>query len=243
MILIDIGNTRIKWAVQQAGQLEEMHAMVHIGTNIEIQLLAAWQPLNTPGPIYLACVGAESVKLQVIRVAEQLWPHISLQEISTQKYAQGVHNAYPIYSKLGVDRWLAILGAFHEYTAPVCIVSSGSAITLDIVDAQGQHLGGMIMPGLNLLQQALAKGTANLKIASEQYPLGLANDTEAAIYNGNLCAIKGFIQQGIAEFKKPIQLILTGGDANYLADSLKLDAIIDARLVLKGLALIANESI
>jgi pantothenate kinase type III len=83
-------------------------------------------------------------------------------QIYTQKYALGVRNAYPKHNKLGVDRWLAMLAAYHYYNAPVCIVSCGSALTLDIVDSQGQHLGGMIMPGLNLMQQALSRGTANL---------------------------------------------------------------------------------
>lgn len=243
MILIDLGNTRIKWTRQQAGQLEKIHAIVHINTHIESLLIAAWQPLNTPNRIYLACVGADSIKQQIIHVSNQLWPNISLQEITTQKYAQGVCNAYPAYTKLGVDRWLAMLGAYHDYKAPVCIVSCGSALTLDIVDEQGQHLGGMIMPGLNLMQQALTQGAANLSIKSGHYPQGLANDTQSAIYNGNVSAIKGFIMQGLAEYKKPMQLILTGGDANFLAESLKLEAIIDAKLVFKGLALIANESI
>ena len=241
MLLIDIGNTRIKWAQHQAGKLDKMHALVHIDKGIETLLVTSWQQLNSPEYIYLACVGPQNTKQQVIQIAEQLWPGVKVQEIHTQKYAHGVQNAYPKYTKLGVDRWLAMLAAYHDYAAPVCIVSCGSALTLDIVNNQGQHLGGMIMPGLNLMQQALSKGTANLKICSEQYSQGLANDTEAAIYNGNLNAIKGFIEQGLAEYKKPMQLILTGGDAIFLADSLKLEAVIDAELVLKGLALITNE--
>ena len=239
MILIDIGNTRIKWAEQQTGNMGKMHAIMH--TNIDLLLAAAWQQLSKPERIYLACVGAKSIKQQIIHIAYQLWPDIGIQEIATQKYAHGVRNAYPEYTKLGVDRWLSMLAAYHYYAMPVCIVSCGSALTYDIIDEQGQHLGGMIMPGLNLMQQALSKGTANLNVCLEQYPLGLANDTQAAIYNGNLNAIKGFIKQGMAEYKKPLQLILTGGDAEFLADSLKLAAIIDARLVLKGLSLVAKE--
>ncbi|OQK18260.1 hypothetical protein AU255_10645 [Methyloprofundus sedimenti] len=241
MILIDIGNTRIKWAEQQAGNLGKMHALAYLNANIDLLLGAAWQQLSKPESIYLACVGAQRIKQQVMYIAYQLWPDIIIQEITTQKYAHGVRNAYPDYTRLGVDRWLSMVAAYHYYTRPVCIVSCGSALTLDIIDELGQHLGGMIMPGLNLLQQALSKGTANLNSCSEQYPRGLANDTQAAIYNGNLNAIKGFIEQGLAQYKNPVQLILTGGDAEFLADSLKLVAIIDARLVLKGLSLVAKE--
>lgn len=241
MLLIDIGNTRIKWAQQHADQPETMHAVVHINHNIDNALISAWQHLSKPDKIYLACVGPQNIKQQVVHIAEQLWPAVSVQEIYTQKYALGVRNAYPKHNKLGVDRWLAMLAAYHYYNAPVCIVSCGSALTLDIVDSQGQHLGGMIMPGLNLMQQALSRGTANLNSYAKQYPLGLANDTEAAIYNGNLSAIQGFIKRGLAEYKNPLQLILTGGDADFLADKLKLETTIDAQLVLKGLALVANE--
>jgi type III pantothenate kinase len=205
MILIDIGNTRIKWAQQYAGKLEKMHAIVHLNNPIESLILTAWQNLSRPDCIYLACVGPQSIKQQVIQVAKHIWPDVRVQEIYTQKCAHGVHNAYPKHTKLGVDRWLSMLAANQHYKVPICIVSCGSAITLDIVDKEGQHLGGMIMPGLNLMQQALSNGTANLKFTSEQYPQGLANDTEAAIYNGNFNAIKGFVEQGLAEYKQPLQ--------------------------------------
>jgi type III pantothenate kinase len=83
----------------------------------------------------------QNIKQQVVHIAEQLWPAVSVQEIYTQKYALGVRNAYPKHNKLGVDRWLAMLAAYHYYNAPVCIVSCGSALTLDIVDSQGSVNG------------------------------------------------------------------------------------------------------
>ena len=93
------------------------------------------------------------------------------------------------------------------------------------------------MPGLALMKQALHRGTADLNVCPDVHKLGLANDTEAAIFNGNLNAIKGFIELGLAQYNKPLQLIVTGGDAKFLADILKLDAIVDTELVFKGLAL------
>jgi len=240
MILIDIGNTRIKWAEQHAGKLGNMHAILHIDNNIDGLLITAWQKLSRPEKIYLACVSSVAIKLQVISVAQQLWPDISIQELRTEKHALGVSNAYPQYSKLGVDRWLSMLAAYNSYSSPVCIIAFGTAITLDIVNQQGQHLGGMIMPGLNLMKHALSKATANLSFCAQQYPQGLANDTEAAIYNGNLNAIKGFIEQGLASSELHLQLVLTGGDAKFISETLGLEAAIDEQLVLKGLALIAN---
>lgn len=243
MILIDIGNTRIKWAQQQAGEIGAMHAVMHIDQDYAAILLSAWQSLPIPKNIYLASVSSPLIKLQVINVAKRVWPDISLHEINTTNSALGVTNAYPNYKKLGVDRWVSIIAAYHCYRSPVCIVACGTAITLDIVDKQGQHLGGMIMPGLNLMKHALSKGTANLSFCEQEYPQGLANDTEAAIYNGNLSAIKGFIEQGLAADDQSVKLVLTGGDAEFLANALKLQASIDPALVLKGLSLLAKGTV
>jgi len=242
MILIDIGNTRLKLAEYQIDKLGKMHAIGHNDNHFTQLLIAAWQPLIQPEKLYLACVSSDNIKQQVIQIAQQLWPDVSVQEIHTQKNALGVKNAYPKYLKLGVDRWLSILAAKHYYSTPACVIACGTALTLDVIDEHGEHLGGMIMPGLNLMKHALSKGTANLNFCSSQYPHGLANDTEAAIYNGNLNAVKGFIEHGLAEHPKPMQLILTGGDASFIVDKLNLHATTDALLVLKGLALIAKES-
>ena len=241
MLLVDIGNTRLKWAQYQTGRFYKTGVITHVYESINDVLLTAWQELKAPQKIYLAVVSSKKVKQVLYDVAEQLWPNVQIQEIQTHKYAYGVKNAYPKPEKLGVDRWLALLAANHYYTAPVCVVDCGTAITLDVLDQQGTHLGGMIMPGLTLMKQALQKGTADLNVCSEIHKLGLANDTEAAIFNGNLNAIKGFIELGLAQYKKPMQLIVTGGDAKFIAGILKLDAIVDTEMVFKGLVLSSIE--
>lgn len=237
ILLVDIGNTRLKWVQHQAGEFYQSDAITHVNKCINSELLTAWQALETPQKIYLAVVSSRIVRQAIFDVAEQLWPNVQIQEVRTQKYAKGVTNAYPKPEKLGVDRWLALLAAYHYYNAPVCVVDCGTAITLDVLDQQGMHLGGMIMPGLTMMKQALQKGTADLNICSELHKQGLANDTEAAIFNGNLTAVKGFIEFGLAQYKKPLQLIVTGGDAEFITSTLKLDAIVDIELVFKGLAL------
>ncbi len=241
ILLVDIGNTRLKWTLQQSGKFCQAGAITHGHKGINSALLSAWQGLDLPQKIYLACVSSITVKQAFFDAAEQLWPNVQIREIQTQKYAKGVSNAYSKPEKLGVDRWLVLLAAYHYYIAPVCVVDCGTAITLDVVDCQGTHLGGMIMPGLTLMKQALQNGTADLNFCLEVHKQGLANNTEAAIFNGNLNAIKGFIELGLAQYKKPLQLILTGGDAEFVADTLKLDAIVDTQLVFKGLALSSIE--
>ena len=241
ILLVDIGNTRLKWAQHQAGKLFHTGAISHVDKSVNSVLLSAWQNMQPPEKILLACVSSKMVKQALYSIVEQLWPNSQIQEIQTKKYAKGVSNAYLKPEKLGVDRWLALLAAYHHFTAPICVVDCGTAITLDVIDQQGMHLGGMIMPGLSLMKQALHRGTADLNVCSEVHKLGLANDTEAAIFNGNLNAIKGFIELGLAQYNKPLQLIVTRGVAKFLADILKLDAIVDTELVFKGLALSSIE--
>lgn len=236
-LLIDIGNTRLKWANYESGKIGNSGAIFHGQECINTELLNAWEGISVPDAMIIACVSSQTIKQQLISAAKARWPGIFIQEVYTEKEARGVSNAYSDHMKLGVDRWLAMLAAYHQYAAAVCIVDCGTAITLDVVNAQGQHLGGMIMPGINLMKQALYQGTADLNICSATHGLGLANNTEAAIFNGNLNSVKGFIEYGLAEFKGPVQLILTGGDADYLLETLKLEGVVENELVLKGLAL------
>ncbi len=240
-LLVDIGNTRLKWAVQQLGNLDSFGALVHNQENFSATLIASWRLLELPNCIYIACVSSTELKQLLITIIGQLWPNCPIQEIHTKKQSHGLSNAYLNPEKLGVDRWLAMQGAFRHYSAPFCVVDFGTAITLDVIDEQGQHLGGMIMPGLTLLKQSLSKGTADLSFSSESHKQGLANYTQAAIYNGCLYAVKGFIEAGLMQTAQTSHLILTGGDAEFLANTLKLDAVIDTELIFKGMVLLSSE--
>lgn len=231
-LLIDSGNTRLKWALLEYGILGKVNAVEHKKANTFINLQKEWAELEKPDAIYISCVSDS--QLQLHSFMAELWPTNHLTFIQSPNMAHGVKNAYLKPSKLGVDRWLAMIAAQYEYSAPLCIVDCGTAITLDCIDAQGQHLGGMIMPGWGLMQQSLHKGTANLGLSNESYSLGLANNTQAAIFNGRLAAIKGFIDAGMIN---SAQLLLTGGNAEFIQKSLQLTAILDSNLVLKGLAL------
>ncbi len=241
VLLIDIGNTRLKWAQYQGGMCVQTGAIAHVNNCIHESLLTEWNEMQSPQKIYMSVVSSTKISQVLFEVVGQMWPSIQIHEIHTEKYAHGVTNAYSKPEKLGVDRWLTLLAAYHFYTTPVCIVDCGTAITLDVLDQQGMHLGGMIMPGLALMRQSLYMGTEGLNVCTKRHQQGLANDTEAAIYNGNLSAVKGFIEFGLAHFNKPLQLIVCGGDAELIVDTLKLNAIVDKQLVFKGLAVSSGE--
>jgi type III pantothenate kinase len=238
-LLVDIGNTRLKWGMATEHALISGQPMIHHQLSHEY-LLSAWKSLQTPQCMAISCVSGRSLLLQVCSVAEHLWPGIAIVDARSQAYACGVYNAYQQPDKLGVDRWLSLLAAHRHYHQAVCIVDCGTAITLDFMDAQGRHQGGMICPGLTLMKKSLQQGTENLDLSDMHYATGLANCTEAGIYSGTLSAAVGLIEYVFAKHPECTQLILTGGDAELIAQQLAVKAQIDPDLVLRGLAIVLS---
>ena len=236
-LLVDIGNTRLKWAVLQDGGFVTGRALV----NRQITrhgLVEAWKMQTQPERLAIACVSSTPLLELVLAVVVELWPTIEIIRAKSQAYAYGVYNAYQQPEKLGVDRWLALVAVRNHYQLPACIVDCGTAITVDLIDADGKHQGGLICPGLTLMKKALAQGTDALQFHETNYAFGPANFTEAAIYSGTLSAAVGLIEHVLTKQSKAIQLILTGGDAGIIAAQLAIKPIIDNDLVLRGLAIV-----
>lgn len=236
-LLIDSGNTRLKWAMLQEDGLFTSHALLNQQLTRQ-QLIAAWKHQSPPKRLAIACVGKVPLLELVLAVAVELWPAIEVIFVKSEAKAFGVVNAYQQPEKLGVDRWLALVAVHHHYQQPACIVDCGTAITVDLIDADGNHQGGLISPGLTLMKQSLATGTAALQFNQINYDVGPASFTEAAIYSGTLMAATGLIEQVLSQQHDSVQLILTGGDADIIAEHLKIKPIIDSDLVLRGLAII-----
>ena len=238
-LLIDSGNTRLKWAILQDGKLAPSHALVNQQLTRQ-QLIAAWQGL-TPKRLAIACVSATPLLELVRSVAVELWSSIEIIPIQSQAQAFGVHNAYRQPEKLGVDRWLALVAVHNIYQQAACIVDCGTAITVDLIDADGQHQGGLISPGLTLMKKSLAAGTEALLFDETDYIAGPADFTAAAIDSGTLAAAVGLIEHVTAKQTTPTLLILTGGDAERIAAQLVSLPIVDIDLVLRGLAVVIDQ--
>jgi type III pantothenate kinase len=152
----------------------------------------------------------------------------------------GITNAYSESRRLGVDRWLAMLEAWNRVGDAV-IVDCGSALTLDAVDASGMHQGGYIVPGLGMLRQSLAAGTAEVQVAEDDPARALAPgpSTAEGVRHGILRMTVAFIRDGVVELRRGLadtcRVFLTGGDAHYIAPLLDLEAEVAPELVLDGL--------
>ena len=236
-LLIDGGNTRLKWAMLQDGELLTSHALLNQQITRQ-QLIEAWKLQPPPKRLAIACVSAAPLLDLMLAVAVELWPTVDIISVKSQAHAFGVHSAYQQPEKLGVDRWLTLVAVRNHYHKPACIVDCGTAITVDLIDADGGHQGGFISPGLTLMKKSLATGTAGLQFHETKYIVGPANFTESAIYSGTLLATVGLIEHVLSKQASATQLILTGGDAEIIATQLAIKPIIETDLVLRGLAVV-----
>lgn len=233
-LLIDMGNTRLKWGITTGGQIITGRSLLNTRINRH-ELIELWKDIRPPRRLAVSCVSANRLLELVQSVAFELWLDVDIILVKPQAQAFGVINAYQQPEKLGVDRWLSLVAVCQQYQAPACIVDCGTAITVDLIDADGRHQGGLISPGLTLMKQSLGQGTEALSVSEASYAFGLANFTEAAIYSGTLTAAIGLIEHVLAKQPENTQLILTGGDAELIAGKLDVASIVDPDLVLRGL--------
>ncbi len=237
-LLVDLGNTRLKWATAKNVNNIVIGEAVINSSLTHKKLIQLWRNISTPEKLAISHVGKKNYHDIVLAVATELWPSIQITTATAQTEAFGIINAYEQSEKLGVDRWLGMIASFNQHRRAFCLVGCGTAITVDLVDNSGKHLGGLISPGLRLMRESLHANTANLNLNVDSYPFGLANHTDAAIYNGTLAAAFGLIEISLNNRPDNLLLILTGGDADIIAGAISKSNIIEPNLVLQGLALL-----
>jgi type III pantothenate kinase len=235
MILdLDIGNTRVKWRMRHASGAIGEH-----GACLLDELLggAAAIPSGLIDRIRAACVRGPAVEQQITK-----WGQGFCRQ--AVQFAAGVTNAYARPETLGVDRWLAILAAWNLEQSAVCVISCGSAITLDLVDAGGRHLGGLIAPGLAMMKRSLLADTDRVRFDPADAAAGLhllpGRSTQACVAAGVATAAVGLINQACTEYRRlcpDLKAFITGGDAERIAPFLVPPASHRPGLVFDGLQL------
>ncbi|MEP7297364.1 MAG: type III pantothenate kinase [Burkholderiales bacterium] len=242
-LAIDIGNTRLKWAQYaspQPGATLLRHGAVFLET-IDNLAESEWRSLPAPGSMLGCVVAGEGVKR---RVEEQLeiWD-VEPRWVASGTSACGVVNSYDHPSRLGVDRWVALIGARHRVLAqgrarPVLVVMVGTAVTVDAIDVGGRFLGGLILPGFGLMLRALEMGTAGLKAPTGE-AVDFPTNTSDALMSGGADAIAGAVERMhrklLARTGEPPALIMTGGAAVKLAPILDLPFDTVDTLIFEGL--------
>ena len=246
ILLIDSGNTRIKVAWLGDGPLQPVLSVIHDGS-LPAELVDAWESQPGPDAVWLCSVGPERIADEIDAACQRLWQvhPFRLRPVALQA---GVRNGYRDPAALGADRWAALLGASSLNPGACCIVDCGTAVTLDLLDADGHHLGGQIVPGKQLMRKALGQRTAGIGEHPEgaqgvRFGTTTAEAVSAGIEQAILATIRRFHAEAasLPTMTRPA-LLLTGGDAPALLPGLRdLDPIHCPDLVLRGLAVAARD--
>ena len=236
--LLDLGNTRLKLARREGDRAGAVQAFAHV------DIARAWSGADAPAAgdrAWLASVGPVAV---TEAVAQALTAHdVDVRFVRTQAAEGALRIAYQDPARLGVDRFLALLAASARTDGPWVLVSVGSAVTADVLAADGKHLGGLILPTEATMRDALASRFPALDLpAAEPHALGV--DTAGAIASGARHALLGAMARVLAVARVKLgaepTLLLSGGGVAALDDLHHPHRVAASSLVLDGLALWAR---
>ena len=245
ILVIDVGNSRMKWGLR--GPRDWLRLGVTPNGEIGALSLRAWQDLPRPARALGVNVAGEAAR---VRVEAQLarWRLIP-EWLTASAAACGVTNRYARPAQLGADRWASLIAAWRRSTAtdlfpPACVVvNAGTAVTIDALDASGVFHGGLILPGMRLMLEALAEKTAGLKIAPGAFQ-PFPDNTADALYSGAVEAICGAIEvmrRRIDSDPAHVRCFLAGGAAPEIAMHLSPPVEVVDSLVLEGVLALAGE--
>jgi type III pantothenate kinase len=249
-LLVDIGNTRIKWARLAGGRLGGQRATAHAGWTTRDFGRALAPSLRGVDAVLVVSVAGAGVDRAFTRAVVAI-SGVTPRFVTSTRRAGGVLNGYREVWRLGADRWVAAIGAHARPGGrgrPVCIVDIGTAMTIDLVDARGRHRGGAIIPGPALMVSSLLRGTGGIRRrAAGRGPRAVssmfARSTREALEAGARHAVAATIDRARAEARaatgrSPL-LLLTGGAATEVAPYVASPHVVVEDLVLRGLAALA----
>ncbi len=254
-LLFEIGNSTLKWAWLDAQSRFNFGGELPWPTGAEqtIEAVCETLPELNEVSVWVANVGSRAALYPLLKALQSRFGAYRM--VFSEPTCCGVKNGYEDFSQLGVDRWLAMIAARRRSRAPnLLVVDAGTALTVDLL-IKGQHQGGMIAPGLTLMQRCLTQNTANLAVALESSPqvspdkLGLARTTRDGITAGSHYMAAAFLQtlyvdlQATLPDKQPLEVVLTGGQAEKLAQLVALPKLrCERHLALRGLAEVVKQA-
>lgn len=238
MILLDCGNSQVKAQFRDSGRLRDSFACRY--KNGWSQRLAGWlKPL--PGRRIYQCSVLDRVRQQELDACLAGLPDAGVTRFGSEARALGVTNAYLEPEKLGADRWMALLAAASMARGDCIVIDAGSAITVDLLRADGQHLGGAILPGFNTSIEAFKRIFSHIDF--EDPVIGASDEpgcsTRAAIRidyaHTSIETLPALVTRWMQIFENEAELLLAGGDAERVQRLLDPAARIVPDLVFRGM--------
>lgn len=243
VLLVDLGNSRTKWALLDGAGLGSVGTAPHAADGLGPAVGAALAALSTPAAVLVGSVAGPERDAALQSLCRQLWNR-EPRFVASEAQAAGVTSGYASPGQLGVDRWLALLAAHADGRGDACIVDCGTAVTIDLVDATGRHHGGLILPGLRAMRDRLLDRTRIPPFAERAPSTELGRATADAVANGALLAVVGAVRETLAIARRLLgrtpRLVIAGGDGALLAAALGDAAELRPDLVLEGLAVLAR---
>lgn len=243
-LLMDIGNSRLKWGVLDRDDIRRTgHIAMDSIRDTGLSALTSKLPRDVDEVIASNVAGASFAT----RISGVIGMHCGcdVHFVHTERTACGVTNGYRQPRRMGVDRWVALIGAWHDAGRECLVIDAGTAVTIDALDGTGKHLGGQILPGVTLMADTLAARTSDIPKTARAAPkisAGLkmfATDTAGAVAHGACNAVVGAIERALAALQDEgfdPAVFLTGGDASRILKLLGTEPVHRPHLVLQGLA-------
>ncbi|MBD5772613.1 type III pantothenate kinase [Marinomonas colpomeniae] len=232
VLVVDAGNTIVKFT-----------AFVDADVQWVIRQEACPEDTNfIPDAIYFASVRSEEQGKALISEIETVYPDSALVVLNSELVECGVKNAYKEPQRLGIDRWLSVVAAHHLIEGDVVVVDAGTAIKVDVVNVNGQHLGGYIVPGLTMMEAALISNTARIRYEENEVGVGvgLPDSTARAVTEGCYEMVLGFLERIHLQYQE-YKWVATGGDAQSLLDRLGIPVERQPDLVAIGAKLVGDK--
>ena len=248
-LAIDVGNTRLKWALYEqalAGTQPVAYGAEFL-ENIDKLADGPWRDLPMPTRMLGCTVAADAVKLRVQEQMEELWDVVP-QWVHATPAEAGLVNGYDHPTRLGADRWVAMIGAWHRMLAegparPLMVVMIGTAVTVEAINAEGRFLGGFILPGHGIMLRALESGTAGLHVPTgevREFP----TNTSDALTSGGTYAIAGAVERMVQHLRRQCgaepACYMTGGAGWKMAPFMSVPVELVDSLIFDGLLEIAQ---
>jgi len=255
VLLIDIGNTRIKWALWHRGHLSPMQAASHAGWSLkdyERHLFGRpGRRSSVPAEVIVASVAGPRVN-RLVAAAARHASGARARFIATSRRVAGVTTRYRETWRLGVDRFAGVIGARGLLGATgACVINAGTAVTIDLLDPQGVHRGGAILPGPRLMVSSLLDGTVGIGRRARENSTKrrggrgsqgalFARSTRDAIEGGARYAVASAVDRAVVEARRVLgrtpKVLLTGGGADELEPLIRARHVRVPDLVLRGIA-------
>ena len=242
-LLVDFGNSRCKWALLNGRARSEPQSYRYTFKTAaqSIEKLLQLMPVQAPAEMHAVSVLGESFNREFSCRLKHA-AGIDSKFHAAQSLAFGVRLAYSRPAMYGADRYAALIAAHTLYQGAKIILDCGTATTVDAIDARGRHMGGLIMPGVNLMARMLAQKTANIELPEDKGSIKLlCSTTQDAVWSGSVLSLR----YGLAGMIKDIQhmldenaLVLVTGGEKSLLDLTREQYIIRPDLVLEGLQIL-----